>query len=269
MGMMCQSIRPEEMDKYKGDGWVAEPKFDGSRIIYRYGKFFTQDRATFKDSRDVSYKFPELKMDMNIPAVLDGEIVADSGRFEDTGSRIHLQDKLLIRISAKRNPCSYQIFDILEVNGESVSHLPLKQRKDLLKSLDLSENDRYKLVSHTKDIDKLWKEIQANNAEGIVLKRLDAPYEPSRRSWGWIKCKNWKEDIVVCEKYDENPKGIALYMENGQRLQCAGHQHHEVKQAIDELGSARVEIQYLTKDKKVGGKDDEYVYRFPSFRRLV
>lgn len=266
---MCQKIRENELGNYKGENWIGEPKYDGSRIIYRYGEFFTQNRDTFKDSRDVSYKFPELKLDMNIPAVLDGEIVADSGSFEDTGSRIHLEDKLKIKISAKRNSCSYYIFDILEVNGTDVTHLSLEKRKELLKSLDLSENERYKLVEWTKDIDKLWQEIKDRKGEGIVLKDINSSYDKARRSWSWIKCKNWKEDIVICKSYDENPKGIALYMDNGQRLQCAGSQHYEVKQAIDELGSVRIEIQYLTKDKKVGGTDGEYVYRFPSFRGMV
>ena len=265
-GMMCKSVKESELDTFTNGDWVAERKFDGSRIVYKYGKFFTQDRFSFRDSRDVTYKFPDLTH-TKINAVLDGEIFAESGKFEDTGSRIQLEDKLGIRISSKKNPVIYHIFDIMEITGESVEHLPLSQRKELLKSIKF-DNPRFQLVEFTTDIHSAWNKVKEDKAEGIILKRLDGRYE-WRRSNDWVKCKNWKEEEVLCESYEENPKGIRLTMSNGQGLQCAGGQSHAVKDLIDRNGSVRVEIQYLTKDEKAGGKEGEYVYRFPSFRQVV
>lgn len=261
MGMMCYSIKSEELPHYADKGYIAENKFDGLRMVYRYGKFFTQDRKTFNDSRDVSFKFPELKTAKPINAVLDGEILCSDGKFESTGGRIHLKDELLIKINSKKNPVEFHIFDIIEINGKSCGELPLFQRKELLKSLVL-ENPNYKIVEFSEDIGKMWQDIVNNKGEGIVLKNKNSSYV-NKRSHDWIKCKNFKEAIVTCESYDENPKGIAVMMSNGQRLQIAGSQSTEVKDRLDSEGSVKVEIQYLTLDSKTN------LYRFPSYRGLV
>ena len=257
------------LDKYiKTKHYYGEAKKDGVRIQYDKGKFWTCDRFSFKKSRDVTWKFPELKH-TPIKAVLDGELMSESEKFEDIGSRIHLQDKLLIRISAKKNPVIYHIFDITEVNGEDVTHLPLMQRKELLKSIEF-DNPRFKLVEWTEDIQKLWDKVVKDKKEGIILKSKDGSYV-NRRSWEWLKVKNWQEEIVLVEKYDEMPnnKGISAYMDNGQRLAILGGQSVDIKNMIDEQGQIRVEIQYLTKDKKANGKEGEMRYRFPSFRKVV
>lgn len=265
MGMMCKSIKEEELGHFTKD-YIAERKYDGSRIIYRNGRFFTQDRFSLKDSRDVTFKFPELKHNP-INAVLDGEIVAESGSFEDTGSRIHLKDKLAIKISATHNPVVYWIFDIIEIDGESVKHLPLYQRKELLKTIEF-DNPRFELVEATEDVNGLWEKVKAENGEGIILKHRTSAYE-NRRSNSWLKCKYWKEDVVLIDGYTENPKGIRLEIAgSGQGIQCAGGQSIPVREALDERGKIRIEIQYLSYDKSADGKDRK-VYRFPSFKRMV
>lgn len=269
MGMMCQSIKSDEIEKYQKLGnWVAEPKYDGGRIIYRYGKMYSQDRFSFRDAHEVSFKYPELKLATPINAVLDCEVLAQDDTFESTSSRLQLKDALLIRISAKTNPVNLWVFDILEVGGKDITSLPLMKRKELLSAIKL-ENPHFKIVPFYENIGELWEKVVKDKKEGIVLKNKDAPYETSRRSWAWIKIKNWKEDVVLVKSYEENPKGLALLMENGQHCQCAGEQSVAVKQALDEKGQIRVEIQFLTRDKKAGGKEGEYVYRFPSFRNMV
>lgn len=264
--MMCKSIKEEELDNYCNGQWLAEPKKDGSRIVYRNGKFFTQNRASKRDSRDVTHKFPELNHEpMNV--VLDGEIVAESGSFEDTGSRIHLEDSLGIRISAKKNPVIYWVFDIIEIEGESVEHYPLLKRKELLKTIDF-ENPRFEILPYTTEIKELWERIKKEKKEGIILKKIDSTYNFTKRSNDWLKCKYWKEDVVIVKEYEENPKGIRLTMDNGQGLQCAGYHAPPVKKEIDERGQARIEIQYLTVGKKADDSGDK-VYRFPSFKRMI
>lgn len=267
MAMMCQSIIEADLDKYCDGNWIAEAKLDGSRIHYANGKIFTTDRFSFQPSRDVTWKFPELEH-AKINAVLDGEMLAESGNFEDTGSRIHLQDKLLIRISSKKNPVIFWIFDIREIAGENVEHLPLYKRKELLKAISF-DNPRFELVDYTKDIKNLWESVKAEQKEGIVLKRWDSPYE-NRRSYSWLKCKNWHEEIVLASKYEEMPndKGITVYMDNDQRLAVLGSQSMNVRRAIDEQGTVKINIQYLTKAPSADGKG-KIVYRFPSFRTLV
>lgn len=261
---MCQSVNETDLDKYKAE-WIAEPKFDGSRCLYINGKFHTIERFSSTPSRDISYKLPEM-VHSKQQIVLDGELMAETGKFEDTGSRIHLEDKLGIRIASKKFPVIFWIFDILEIRGNDVRSLPLMQRKELLKSLKF-DNERFKIVEWTEDIAGIWERTKEWEKEGIVLKNKNSTYE-GKRSWSWLKCKFWKEDVVIVDKYEENPKGLRLEMENGQGLQCAGGQSVEVKQLIDRDGQIKVEIQYLTKDQKAGGKPDEFVYRFPSFKRV-
>jgi DNA ligase-1 len=278
MGMMCQSVKNDEIDKYQKLGnWIGEPKYDGGRVIYRYGKMFSQDRFSFRDAHEVTYKYPELKLATPINAVLDCEVLSLDETFDSTASRLQLKDGTLIRIASKINPVNLWVFDILEVGGKDVTSLPLMKRKELLQSIKLEKHcalhnkecQHIRLVPYTDNLQDLWTKIVADKKEGIVIKSRDAPYETSRRSWYWVKIKNWKEDVVLVKSYEENNKGLALLMDNGQHCQCAGDQSVAVKQAIDDKGQIRVEIQYLTRDKKAGGKEGEYRYRFPSFRHMV
>ena len=74
-------------------------------------------------------------------AILDGEIVAfdEQGRpsFERLQPRMHLTREADIRRRAKSTPVSYQLFDLLYLDGRSLLEEPYEERRRLLEGLEL------------------------------------------------------------------------------------------------------------------------------------
>ena len=87
-------------------------------------------------------------------------------------------------------------FDLLHLDGRDFSGLPLVERKRLLDDVHLvgpawAVNARY-----PGEDDTLFKVCCELGHEGVVAKRLDAPYLPGIRSRSWLKkkCPAWSRD---------------------------------------------------------------------------
>jgi bifunctional non-homologous end joining protein LigD len=90
------------------------------------------------------------------------------------------------------------LFDLLFLDGENLTALPLVERKARLASLlngaphSLRYNDHQ--IGHGLEFHRLACE---HGLEGIVSKRINGRYEPDRRAWLKIKCLNREEFVVV------------------------------------------------------------------------
>ncbi len=135
-------------------------------------------------------------------AILDGEIVAfdEHGRpsFAALQRRMHVGSPTQAKRLAKDSPVTYMIFDLLWLDGHSLMGLTYEERRELLDALALS-GDSWQTPGHLegrgRDVLKATAEQQL---EGIVAKRLDAPYEPGARSSAWIKIKNvGRQELVI------------------------------------------------------------------------
>ena len=90
------------------------------------------------------------------------------------------------------------LFDLLFVDGEDITALPLVDRKGRLKTLlkgaptALQYNDHQ--IGHGPAFHRLACE---HGLEGIVSKRISGRYEPDRRSWLKTKCLNREEFVVA------------------------------------------------------------------------
>ena len=90
------------------------------------------------------------------------------------------------------------LFDLLHLDGENLTALPLVDRKTRLASLlngapnSLRYNDHQ--IGHGPAFHRLACE---RGLEGIVSKRTNGRYEPDRRTWLKIKCLNREEFVVV------------------------------------------------------------------------
>jgi bifunctional non-homologous end joining protein LigD len=89
-------------------------------------------------------------------------------------------------------------FDILVSQGDDVKRLPLRDRKELLKST-LSGTGRVQLSEHFGGpLAKFLEGVKQIGGEGVVAKRLDRPYEPGRRSGSWSKMRiNIGQEFVI------------------------------------------------------------------------
>ena len=120
-------------------------------------------------------------------AVLDGEIVVP-GR---NGIPNFLELKSAMTRSQSR--LLYYAFDLLHLDGFDLRPVPLADRRRLLAQLLAGSPGGRILMSETIDIqeppDLLYRHACELGMEGIVAKRIDAPYRSGRvQSWIKVKC---------------------------------------------------------------------------------
>jgi DNA ligase-1 len=205
--MQCQkgSHRPEsECEHLKPCVWI-EDKFDGIRAqLHRVrGKveIFSRDLKPITDQfQEIAHTAASLADE----AVLDGEIIAyEEGRkltFFDLQKRLgRMQNDLFL---PSEIPVVYVVFDILWLNGESLLHLPLSERRIQLEALRLPRGIRTaarREVRSPGEIDLVFAEVRNRGNEGLMIKDPSSPYTPGRRGHSWLKLK--KEyatlDVVV------------------------------------------------------------------------
>jgi len=183
------------------DAFAAELKWDGVRVIahVRDGAV----RLVSRNGRDVSESYPDLAALgelLDEPAVLDGEIVAfdQAGRpnFGTLQARMHVRQpsqRLLASV-----PVFYQVFDVLHVAGWSTLRMPYQQRRDLLDQLDLDGPRVQVPPCFPGGGASVLDSARQQGLEGVVSKRLDAPYLPGRRSDLWRKTKiTAMQEVVI------------------------------------------------------------------------
>jgi bifunctional non-homologous end joining protein LigD len=180
-----------------------EMKWDGLRAVVYIAD--GDVRVVSRNDRDVTVAYPELRGLGEalgpVPAVFDGEIVAcdRSGRisFNALQPRMHVRDPAQIRRLCERNPVTYQIFDLLHLDGHDTLALRYEQRRELLESLRMHgphwDTPPYVRGGGAAAL-AASKEQQL---EGIVAKRIDSIYEPGRRSSAWIKVKHTRTQEVI------------------------------------------------------------------------
>jgi len=180
-----------------GDGWLHEVKFDGYRVQVRLqdGKARLLTRSgldwTQKFGATLAEALGALPCDS---AVLDGEVVA-------------LGDGGAASFSALQNALSegdvdalvYFAFDLLFLDGEDLRKEPLANRKAALAQLLSSAGDGP--ARYSEDFDRpggtMLRHACRIGLEGIVSKRVDAPYR-SGRGGDWLKSKcTQRQEFVI------------------------------------------------------------------------
>jgi ATP-dependent DNA ligase len=164
------------------EGWVYERKWDGFRALafVEGGDHHLQSR----NGRPLGRYFPELRF----PAgryVLDGELVIRRDGQEDFDAlqeRIHPAESR-VRMLAERTPVVYVAFDLLAVEDRSLLELPFGERRAELEQV---AGPPVELAEATADHDKALGWLRT--AEGVIAKRVDAPYQPGKRE-GMLKVK--------------------------------------------------------------------------------
>lgn len=184
--------------------WAHEIKFDGYRIQARIGGGKAELRT--RTGLDWTARFPSLAETLRglgvENAILDGEAaVLDARgvtRFAD------LVDDLK---SGRRDRIVYFVFDLLFLNGLSTLPLPLKDRKQLLSKILKSGRKTNGVIRFSDHVQgegaNVLEKACRMGIEGIVSKRLDAPYR-SGRLGDWIKTKCIITDEFVIAGYTDS-----------------------------------------------------------------
>ena len=205
-----------------GDDWAFEVKWDGIRIVARVAG----GEARLWSRRGVDRSVTDAEIGSALAAalggrdaVVDGEVCAldDEGR----ASFSLLQQGLGTRV--------LYLFDLLELDGESLCDRPLSERRELLYDV-LTEGDEVHISSWFDDGEGLLALARAHGLEGVIAKRRSSVYLPDKRPGTWVKVKIAHEETFAIAGFTrgqgrrENALGALVLAEHGpQGLVWAGN----------------------------------------------
>jgi DNA ligase 1 len=187
--------------------WLAEWKWDGIRaqLIRRAGRTFIWSRG----GDLITERFPELvEAAALLPdgTVLDGELIGwtdgrplDFSALQRRIGRKRVGAKLLRDV-----PAALIVYDLLEHDGADVRERPLQGRREMAARLlraGPTAFDRFPLspaiaFDEWSELGRLRDGAREQPAEGVMLKRLDSPYQVGRRRGAWWK---WKSNAITVD----------------------------------------------------------------------
>jgi ATP-dependent DNA ligase len=211
----------------EGEGWQYEPKWDGFRcLIFRDGP---EVALMSKSGKPLGRYFPEV-VDSVLGReadrfVLDGELVIPVDgilSFDALQLRLHPAESRVNRL-ARETPAQLMLFDLLFSKETSYLHAPLEQRRRSLEIIYAAEqHDDLLLSPCTTDIAVAqgWLDQVGAALDGVVAKRLEAPYQPGERAMFKIKSMRTADCVVGGFRYGTNSREVAslllgLYDEAG------------------------------------------------------
>ncbi len=177
----------------------AQYKYDGFRVqIHKNGE---DVRMFSRNLEEMTHMFPELieaarKQIKAQSVILDSEALAYNPEseeflpFQETTKR---RRKHGIEEMAGKLPLKAFVFDILYKNGKSLTEKPLKERMEILKET-LPEDDvlirtKNQTIKEPKVLGVLLEDAISKGLEGLVVKKLESPYEAGGRNFNWVKLK--------------------------------------------------------------------------------
>jgi len=192
-----------------GDDWAFELKWDGMRIEALCRPAGNERSAgaglvlRSRSGRDVTSSFPELAPladALGASAIFDGEVVVFEG---DRPSFGLLQHRMHVEAPTQQlvadYPVVYVVFDLLELDGQSLLPLPYRTRRALLDDF-LDDGPTWRVPPVVEgDGQPLLTLAESRGLEGVVAKRLSSRYTPGTRTADWLKVKvrRSQEFVVV------------------------------------------------------------------------
>ncbi len=177
-----------------GATWVHEVKFDGYRMQLRAEK--KRGVLRTRKALDWSGRFPEIAKEARaLPdCMIDGEVCAlEDGLPSFAGLQQALSD-------GRTGDLIFFAFDLLFLDGADLRHEALSVRKEQLAKLIQRTKGvpHFRYVEHfaTSGKDFLESACRAK-LEGIISKRMDAPYRSGRGDlWTKEKCRGGQEVVI-------------------------------------------------------------------------
>jgi bifunctional non-homologous end joining protein LigD len=184
------------------DAYQFEPKLDGQRVL----AIVEPGGVTLTNRRggEITGSYPEVAGLAAVlaphAAVLDGEVVTfnDKGQtsFQRLQRRMHVAQptpELLAEV-----PVVFVAFDILWLDDEWLIECPQHERTRILATLGVKGPAWQTAPILDATPAELVHACHQLGLEGFMAKRLDAPYQPGKRSpaWSKIKCGRRREFVV-------------------------------------------------------------------------
>jgi len=197
-----------------GDGWLYEPKWDGFRaIVFRDGdEVLIQSR----DLKPFDRYFPELAgpLRASLPerSVVDGEVVISKNGeldFEALLLRIHPAASR-VKMLAEESPASFVGWDLLALRDEDLRATPQGERRARLEEALARVDPPVHLTPATRDrttAGDWFNRFEGAGLDGVIAKRLDAPYQPGKRAMFKIKHQRTADCVVAGFRWHKNGPG--------------------------------------------------------------
>lgn len=171
-----------------GEEWSHEVKWDGVRILADVSGGRT--RMWSRNANDTTTAWPDVADDRDRPRdlLVDGEVIALNERgipdFRVLQERMHVRNARTATRLADALPATYMVFDLLRLDGEDLTGLPLSERRARLEQLELGG---WQVPAPYDDGQMLLEATRQQGLEGVVSKRLSSRYTFDSRSPHWRK----------------------------------------------------------------------------------
>jgi DNA ligase-1 len=210
---------PEEIANYFNKELIAEYKYDGIRAqIHKKGNNI---RIFSRRLDEISFYLPEI---IDSISRIKGDFILDSEIISIKNNKVvpfnilqrRLRRKNIDKKLIEEIPLRAIVYDILFYNGKQVYKLPLRERKELLKDIDLQDKIEigfFKLVRNSAEISKLFEESLNKGFEGLMIKDPDSPYTPGKRGKAWVKLKkefDTLDVVIVAAEYGHGKRAGIL-----------------------------------------------------------
>jgi len=222
-----EAMKPRLVDTPPAAGnWIYELKFDGIRALAL--KSGHGVKLISRNGNALNKRFPEIAEAFSKVSAkecaIDGEVVA-----LDAEGRSSFQLLQSREMEGANAPIYFYAFDLLQLEGRSLTNVPLERRKRMLKQV-CDESDE--AIRYSAEIGgepkKLLAEVKRRGLEGIIGKQRDSIYEPGARSGAWIKLKCLNEQEFVIGGFTppagsrQNFGALLVGYYDGKRLLFAG-----------------------------------------------
>lgn len=219
---LLNPISETEFVPYLHDvAWCLQEKFDGKRLlVWKIG-----DTVAGINRRGLRVGLPQSLVTevQRIPQdlLIDGEIIGER----------------------------YFAFDLVHLHGNDLREQPYRKRWAQLQPVLTALKSNLLPVIHTaftsKEKEALFEWTKLQDREGVVCKRLDAPYQPGRPHSGGdqLKVKHLASCSVIVEKVNRQ-RSVSILLWNGDKLVSAGNVTVPANRAIPKPGDI-IEVRYL------------------------
>ncbi len=185
-------------EPFDSPDFAFEPKWDGVRTIAFVDGGVV--RLQTRNLLDCTAQYPEAHQVAEAltgayQAILDGEIVALDERgvpsFQKLQPRMHVRDEATVKKLRRTAPVVYEVFDVLWADGRDLTRRPLRERQKVLDEALTPMGAIRRSEQFVGTGVALFEAVKEQGLEGIVAKRLDAPYATTR-SAAWVKIKAFR-----------------------------------------------------------------------------
>ncbi|MGE4322610.1 MAG: DNA ligase D [Sphingobium sp.] len=184
-----------------GNAWLHEIKYDGYRalIAVKGGAV----RLYTRSGLDWTGKFAPLARAMAAldlpPALVDGEVVAFGADGNPSFSALQAIIRRGHGAQGEDTPLHFFAFDLLSLDGVDLKPLPMIERKERLEALLAQAASPIHVADHVIGAgEALYQSLCDAGQEGILSKRIDAPYRGGRtRNWVKVKCTRRQEFVII------------------------------------------------------------------------